>query len=60
MRRDETACGALFPERIPCVEKVHTDTFLKRENGKLSMDKQVMKTHSGTAYCKSPKETTVF
>ena len=39
MRRDETACGALFPERIPCVEKVHTDTFLKRENGKLSMDK---------------------
>ena len=29
MRRDETACGALFPERIPCVEKVHTDTFLK-------------------------------
>ena len=39
MRRDETACGALLPERIPCVEKVHTDTFLKRENGKLSMDK---------------------
>ena len=42
MRRDETACGALFLECIPCVEKVHTDTFLKRENGKLSMDKYIV------------------